>query len=55
MAYNQVIFYIVTGHSYKYLRPALTTDSVIFGFDGVKLQVLLVKRGIAKSGKEVFS
>lgn len=31
---------------YKYPHPAVTTDCVIFGFDGAKLQVLLVERGI---------
>lgn len=30
---------------YKYPHPAVTTDCVIFGFDGEKLNVLLVKRG----------
>mgnify|MGYP003288345760 CR=1 FL=1 len=32
--------------AYEYQRPALTADSVIFGFDGQYLNVLLVKRGI---------
>lgn len=31
---------------YKYPHPAVTTDCVIFGFDGSKLQVLLIQRGI---------
>ena len=31
---------------YKYPHPAVTTDCVIFGFDGTRMQVLLVKRGI---------
>ena len=31
---------------YKYPHPSVTTDCVIFGFDGNKLEVLLVKRGI---------
>ncbi len=31
---------------YKYPHPAVTTDCVIFGFDGTKLKVLLIKRGI---------
>jgi len=31
---------------YKYPRAALTTDAVVFGFDGTKLNVLLVERGI---------
>ena len=29
---------------YKYPRPAVTTDCVIFGFDGTKLRVLLIER-----------
>jgi 8-oxo-dGTP diphosphatase len=33
-------------YSYKYPHPAVTTDCVIFGFDGARLQVLLVERGI---------
>ena len=33
-------------YSYKYPHPAVATDCVIFGFDGLKLQVLLVERGI---------
>ena len=32
-------------YCYKYPRPALTTDCVIFGFDGQKLKVLLIERG----------
>lgn len=31
---------------YKYPHPAVTTDSVIFAFDGNELNVLLVERGI---------
>ena len=31
---------------YEYPRPAMTADNVIFGFDGERLQVLLVERGI---------
>lgn len=31
---------------YKYPRPSVTTDCVIFGFDGQSLQVLLIERGI---------
>lgn len=30
---------------YKYPHPSVTTDCVIFGFDGVKLKVLLIERG----------
>lgn len=32
-------------YSYKYPHPAITTDCVVFGFDGVRLNVLLVERG----------
>jgi len=31
---------------YKYPHPAVTTDCVIFGFDGNYLKILLVKRGV---------
>ena len=30
----------------RYPHPAVTTDCVIFGFDGERLQVLLIERGI---------
>ena len=30
---------------YKYPHPNVTTDCVIFGFDGTKLRVLLIERG----------
>lgn len=33
-------------YCYKYPHPALTVDCVIFGFDGEKLNVLLVERGL---------
>lgn len=33
-------------YCYKYPRPAVTTDCVIFGFDGSNLKILLVQRGI---------
>ena len=33
-------------YCYRYPHPAVTTDCVIFGFDGARLNVLLVKRGI---------
>lgn len=33
-------------YCYKYPHPAVTTDCVIFGFDGVRLNVLLIKRGL---------
>ena len=33
-------------YCYKYPHPAVTTDCVIFGFNGERLQVLLVERGV---------
>lgn len=33
-------------YCYKYPHPSVTTDCVIFSFDGTKLRVLLVQRGI---------
>ena len=33
-------------YCYKYPHPAVTTDCVIFGFDGEELKVLLIERGI---------
>lgn len=33
-------------YSYKYPHPAVTTDCVVFGFNGSGLSVLLIKRGI---------
>ena len=30
---------------YKYPHPSVTTDCVIFGFDGTRLNVLLIERG----------
>lgn len=33
-------------YCYKYPHPAVTTDCVIFGFDGIRLKILLVERGI---------
>lgn len=34
-------------HTYKYPRPALTLDCVVFGWNGEALEVLLVQRDIA--------
>lgn len=34
------------GYAYDYPRAAVTTDCVIFGFDGAQLQVLLIERGV---------
>lgn len=40
---------------YKYPHPAVTADCVIFGFDGIKLKVLLIERGIEPyKGKWAF-
>lgn len=33
-------------YCYKFPHPSVTTDCVIFGFDGAELNVLLIKRGI---------
>lgn len=33
-------------YAYEYPRAAMTTDQVIFGFDGQALKVLLIKRGV---------
>ena len=33
-------------YCYKYPHPSVTTDCVIFGFNGERLQVLLLERGI---------
>ena len=33
-------------HTYKYPRPALTVDCVVFGFDEGELKVLLIERGL---------
>jgi 8-oxo-dGTP diphosphatase len=33
-------------HSYRYPRPALTVDAVVFGFDEGDLKLLLIERGL---------
>ncbi len=33
-------------YCYKYPHPAVTSDCVIFGYDGIYIKVLLIKRGI---------
>lgn len=33
-------------YTYKYPHPAVTTDCIVFGFDGTKLNLLLINRGI---------
>ena len=32
-------------YTYKYPHPAVTTDCVVFGFDGKRLNILLIERG----------
>ena len=39
-------YYMTNQYCYKYPHPAVTTDCVIFGFNGERLQVLLIERGI---------
>ena len=42
-------------YCYRYPHPAVTTDCVIFGFDGERLQVLFIERGIEPfKGKWAF-
>lgn len=42
-------------YHYKYPHPSVTTDCVIFGFNGAKLHVLLVRRGLEPfKGKWAF-
>lgn len=33
-------------YSYEYPHPAVTTDSVVFGYDGRDLHILLIERGL---------
>ena len=33
-------------YQYKYPHPAVTTGSVVFGFDGTSLNLLLIERGM---------
>ncbi len=33
-------------YSYKYPHPAVATDSVVFGYDGKQMNILLIERGI---------
>ena len=35
-------------YTYEYPHPAVTADSVVFGYDGKELKVLLIKRGQEK-------
>lgn len=42
-------------YCYKYPRPSVTADCVIFGFDGVAIKVLLIQRGVEPfKGKWAF-
>lgn len=42
---TQVYIMAENQYCYKYPHPAVTTDCIIFGFDGKSLQVLLIERG----------
>lgn len=44
--FTQVYIMSENQYCYKYPHPSVTTDCVIFGFDGNSLQVLLIERGI---------
>ena len=33
-------------YCYKHPHPSITTDCVVFGFDGVRLNLLLIRRGL---------
>lgn len=46
MRYNYAIDMEEQKFCYKYPHPAVTSDCVIFGFDGVSVKVLLIERGI---------
>ena len=42
-------------YHYKYPHPSVTTDCVVFGFDGVRLNLLLIRRGLEPfKGKWAF-
>lgn len=43
---KEEIMTITKQYVYKYPHPAVTTDSVVFGFDGKDLHLLLIERGI---------
>ena len=45
-SHSGCIIYTVT-HTYKYPRPALTVDAVVFGVDAGALKLLLIERGEA--------
>lgn len=43
----------IKGHyTYEYPHPAVTADSVVFGYDGKELKVLLIKRGAEKEASK---
>lgn len=50
MYYLSVIFTLIKlkkmAYTYKYPRPAVTVDCVIFGYDATDLKILLIERGI---------
>ena len=42
---NFEVFMEELKYHYKYPHPSVTTDCVLFGFDGTKINVLLIERG----------
>ena len=40
-------------YRYKYPRPCVTTDCVVFGFDGAKLNVLLIENGVSSPIRDI--
>ena len=45
--YNRKYYHAETGeYVYRHPHPAVTADCVIFGFDGERLKVLLIERGL---------
>jgi 8-oxo-dGTP diphosphatase len=43
---NSLTHNSLNAHTYRYPRPALTVDCVVFGFDETDLKVLVIKRGL---------
>lgn len=43
---DKIIMAEKSKYTYDYPRPAVTTDCVIFGYDGKQLKILLIERGI---------
>ena len=43
---NRIMAAVKGQYTYEYPRPSVTTDCVIFGYDGSEIKVLLIQRGI---------